>query len=81
MNNCKSGRSCSVGVAFVMIGLAAFTVNEREMAIKLQLGEVVQADYDPGLHLKWPLVETVHKFPRRILKISDRPERIFTLDE
>lgn len=80
MNTAKLAGMVLLGAAFVVIGLAAFTVNEREMAIKLQLGEVVQADYDPGLHFKWPLVQNVHKFPRRILTISDRPERIFTAE-
>ena len=68
------------GIALVVIGLAAFTVNEREMAIKLQLGEVVEANYEPGLHFKWPVVQNIRKFPRRILTISDRPERVFTAE-
>mgnify|MGYP001817024715 CR=1 FL=1 len=69
-----------LGLAFVILGLSAFTVDERELAIKLQLGEVVKADYDPGLHFKWPIVQNVRKFPRRILTISDRPDRIFTAE-
>ena len=69
-----------LGLAFVIVGLAAFTVNERELAIKLQLGEVVTANYEPGLHFKWPVVQNVRKFPRRILTISDRPERVFTAE-
>jgi membrane protease subunit HflC len=50
------------------------------MAIKLQLGEVVEANYEPGLHFKWPVVQNIRKFPRRILTISDRPERVFTAE-
>ena len=69
-----------LGVILVGVGLSAFTVNERELAIKLQLGEVVQADYEPGLHWKWPVVQNVRKFPKRILTISDRPERVFTAE-
>jgi membrane protease subunit HflC len=69
-----------LGAAAVVLGLSAFTVNERELAIKLQLGQVVRADYNPGLHFKWPLVQNIRKFPRRILTISDRPERIFTAE-
>ena len=68
------------GIALVVIAFSAFTVNEREMAIKLQLGEVVQANYEPGLHFKWPVVQNIRKFPRRILTISDRPERVFTAE-
>ena len=69
-----------VGLIFVGIGLSAFTVNERELAIKLQVGEVVQAHYEPGLHFKIPVFQTVRKFPSRILNIDDAPQRVFTLD-
>jgi membrane protease subunit HflC len=55
-----------------------FTVDERELAIKLQVGKVVASDYEPGLHFKWPIIETVRKFPRRILTISEPSERVFT---
>src|SRR5690606_27515718 len=67
-----------VGLALVVLGLSAFTVNERELAIKLQMGQVVQAHYEPGLHFRIPVFQTVRKFPKRLLTISDEPERIFT---
>jgi membrane protease subunit HflC len=67
-------------LSLVTLGLSAYTVNERELAIKLQVGEVVEAKIEPGLHFKWPLVQTVRKFPSRILKIDDAPQRVFTLE-
>ena len=69
-----------LGLAFVGIGLSAFTVNERELAIKLRLGEVVEAGYDPGLYWKIPVYHTIRKFEKRIMTIQDRPERIFTAE-
>ena len=36
----------------VVVGLSLFTVNERELAIKLRVGEVVGSDYEPGLAWK-----------------------------
>ncbi len=69
-----------VGLALVTIGLSAFTVNERELAIKLRLGEVVEANYEPGLYWKVPVYHSIRKFPRRIMTIQDRPERIFTAE-
>jgi membrane protease subunit HflC len=78
MNNARFVALVLLGLAFVGIGLSAFTVNERELAIKLQVGEVVQSHYEPGLHWKIPLIQNIQKFPKRILTISDRPERIFT---
>ena len=80
MSNTKFGGVILVGVALILIGLSAFTVNERELAIKLQVGEVVTASYEPGLHWKIPIYQTVRKFPKRILKIDDAPQRVFTLE-
>ena len=69
-----------LGLAFVGIGLSAFTVNERELAIKLRLGEVVEAGYEPGLYWKIPVYHNIRKFEKRIMTIQDRPERIFTAE-
>ena len=69
-----------VGFVFVLIGLSAFTVGERELAIKLQVGKVVRANYEPGIHFKIPVYQTVRKFPSQILKIDDAPQRVFTLE-
>ncbi len=80
MNNRTFRAVVVVGLIFVGIGLSAFTVNMRELAIKLQVGEVVQAHYEPGLHFKIPVIQTVRKFPKRILNIDDAPQRVFTLD-
>jgi len=80
MNGSRFGAVVITGLVLVTIGLSAFTVNERELAIKLQVGEVVESDYAPGLHFKIPIYQTVRKFPKRILTISDRPERIFTAE-
>jgi len=80
MSNVKFGTMVLAGLAFVVLGLSTFTVNERELAIKLQVGEVVRSEYEPGLHFKIPIFQTVRKFPKRILTISDRPDRIFTAE-
>jgi membrane protease subunit HflC len=80
MNSGRFSIVVVIGLIFVGVGLAAFTVDEREMAIKLQFGEVVAEDYESGLHWKWPVVQNVRKFPRRILTIQDRPERVFTAE-
>ena len=80
MSNLRFNAVEVAGLLLVGIGLSAFTVNQRELAIKLQVGEVVRAEYEPGLHFKIPVFQTVRKFPKRILTISDRPERIFTAE-
>jgi membrane protease subunit HflC len=80
MNNPRFPIVVIIGLIFVVIGLSAFTVGERELAIKLQVGKVVAADYEPGLHFKIPVFQTVRKFPSQILKIDDAPQRVFTLE-
>jgi membrane protease subunit HflC len=80
MKNGRFGIVVIIGLALVALGLSAFTVNEREIAIKLQVGEVVRSDYEPGLHFKIPLIQNVRKFPKRILTIDDEPQRVFTLE-
>ncbi|NOX69657.1 MAG: protease modulator HflC [Gammaproteobacteria bacterium] len=80
MSNGKFGGLVIAGLALIILGMSVFTVNERDLAIKLQVGEVVRSDYEPGLHFKIPLLQTVRKFPKRILTITDRPDRIFTAE-
>jgi len=69
-----------IGAALLLllISTMVFTVDERERAIKLFLGEITEAEYDPGLHFKMPLLEKVYKFDRRILTLDVQPERVLT---
>ncbi len=80
MSNGRFAMFIFSGLIVVIAGLSLFSVNERELAIKLQFGEVVQVGYEPGLHVKVPILHSIRKFPRRILTIEDKPERIFTAE-
>lgn len=65
-----------------LIGLgsnAIFVVNEKQRAIKLQFGEVVDADIAPGIHFKIPWVHQVKKFDARLLTLDSKPERFLTV--
>jgi len=71
--------SLIVVIAAVALGWASvFVVDEREHAVKLQLGEIMRADYEPGLHFKLPFVQNVYKYPDRILTYDDSEERFLT---
>ena len=69
-----------LGVALLLLlaSTMIFTINERERAIKLFLGEITNSNYEPGLHFKLPLLEQVYKFDRRILTLDVQPERVLT---
>ena len=60
---------------------SVYQVNESQTAIVLNLGKVVRSGIEPGLHFKWPLVEEVRKFDRRILTLDDAPERYLTSEK
>ena len=40
---------------FVIISNSVFTVDEREVALKFRFGEIIQSDYEPGIHFNFPL--------------------------
>jgi len=73
----------SLGIALLVVVLivlwsSLFYVDERELAIKFKFGEIVKADYKPGLHWKIPIINNVRKFDKRILTIDAKPESFFT---
>jgi membrane protease subunit HflC len=66
--------------AAILVGMSSlFIVDERQVAIKFRLGEIVDSNYEPGLHIKapWPIMN-VRKFDKRILTLDTRPERFLT---
>ena len=64
------------------LGLASmFTVNETEYAIRFQLGRIIKVDYEPGLDLKWPFVNNIRKFDKRILTLDTSPELMLTSEQ
>jgi membrane protease subunit HflC len=69
-------------VAVILIGRASvFTVGEADLAIKSTGGDIIDADYAPGLHFKIPLVNEVTKFDRRIVTHQYSQERFLTSEQ
>lgn len=69
-----------VAALFALLG-SVFVVREGHSAIVLNLGRVVRTDIGPGLHFKWPLVETARVFDRRLQVLDADPERYLTADK
>lgn len=68
--------------AILLLAWAAlFTVDERQKAILFQFGEIIEADFSPGLHVKVPFINNVKKFDNRILTIDQKPERFLTQEK
>ncbi len=62
-----------------VVSSSIYVIDERQVGIKLQFGEIVKTDIQPGWHFKWPLVQNVKKFDARILTLDSRPERFLTV--
>ncbi|HEX6572386.1 MAG TPA: protease modulator HflC, partial [Steroidobacteraceae bacterium] len=69
-----------IGAAILLFSMAAFTVRETELALKFRFGEIVRANYEPGLHFLTPFVNNVVKFDKRILT-EDYPAEQFLTSE
>ena len=65
-------------VSVVVVRMSVFTVDEREHALKFQFGEILRADYEPGLHFKVPLVNNVARYQKRILNYEHQEEKFLT---
>ena len=65
----------------LVISNSIYTVDEREMALKFRFGEVIRADYEPGIHFKVPFVNNVGKYSKQILTINNPQELFLTLEK
>jgi membrane protease subunit HflC len=65
-------------VTVLVLSMATFSVRETELAMKLRFGEIVRADYKPGLHFKVPFYNEVRKFERRITTRNYPSEQFLT---
>jgi membrane protease subunit HflC len=68
--------------AMVIAAMTLFTVDQRQYAIIFQLGEVKEVIKEPGLAFKWPLIQNVRLFDKRILTLDTaEPERFLTAEK
>jgi membrane protease subunit HflC len=66
----------------VALAMSMFTVDQRRYAIVFQLGEIKDVITEPGLNFKWPLIQNVRYFDKRILTYdAPEPERFITSEK
>jgi membrane protease subunit HflC len=68
-------------ITVVAISQSVYVVKETERAVKLEFGAVVEADVEPGLHFKIPIVNSVTKFDARILTLDAAPQSYLTSEK
>ena len=74
--------AAAIAALLVLLGTSIFTVDQRQHAIIFQLGEVRDVIAEPGLYFKWPMIQNVRYFDKRILTLdSAEPERFITSEK
>ena len=76
----------SFGIGFVIALLALiillanslYIVTDKQTAILLRFGEIIDPKIESGLHFKVPILNTVRKFDSRVLTLDAIPQPYFT---
>jgi membrane protease subunit HflC len=81
-------RSIVGGVAVVIVAVvliltysALFTVYQTRQALVVRLGDPRQVYDQPGLYVKWPLIENVIYVDKRILDLENPSQEVITSDQ
>ena len=70
-----------LAVLAVAASSTRYVVSETERGVKLRFGRLVEADIQPGLHVKLPLADDVRLFDARILTVDAQPASFFTVEK
>lgn len=72
-----------VTLLVLVVGLyfSIFIVEQKDIALRLQLGEIIEVDNRPGLHFLVPILQSVIKFDSRIQTLDSSPERFLTREK
>ena len=65
----------------IIISSSVFIVDEREIAIKFRLGEIVRTYDEPGIFLMIPFLNNIKKYDSRLLTMDSKPEQFLTSEK
>lgn len=65
-------------VLVLLAGSTLYAVDEREKAVVFRFGEIIRSDIEPGLHWKYPFINTVGRFDARNQTMDSEPEEYLT---
>ena len=71
----------ALALVVVVASSSLFVVNQAEQALVLRLGAHRATIKDPGLHVKWPLIEEVVRYEQRLLSLEPPAEEIILGDQ
>jgi len=68
-------------IAVVALWNSFYIVSQTERAVLLRFGRVVEADVQPGLHMKVPYMNQVRRFDARLMTLDAPTQRFLTLEK
>jgi membrane protease subunit HflC len=68
-------------VVLTLVNSTLYVVSEFERGVKLRFGKLIEADIQPGLHIKVPFIDDVRIFDARILTVDAQPASFFTIEK
>jgi len=70
-----------IGLAAVAVYFSAYIVHQNEQALVLRFGEPKRVVKDPGLKWRWPVVDQVEIYDKRILDLDTAPQEAIARDQ
>ena len=67
--------------ALIIAYASVFTVYQTRQALVVQLGAPVRVITQPGLHFKWPFIESVISIDNRILDLENPAQEVIASDQ
>ena len=80
MSNKVIGTLIAVVLAIFIAANTVYIVSEYERGVVLRFGRMVEADLQPGLHVKLPFADRARLFDGRVLTVDAPPESYFTVE-
>ena len=80
MKQSLGGILAVVVVLLLVLSASLYTVDQRQTAIVIQLGELKGVVSEPGLHMKIPLIQNIRYFDSRILTLDTPDAERFITD-
>lgn len=62
----------------VLIASSAYIVDQRQTAIVLRFGKIIEENIEPGLNFKIPFLDRIERFSSQILSLDAQPESFLT---
>ena len=69
-----------VAVVLLFSSGALYIIEEKDRAIKLEFGKLVDSDLKPGLHIKVPVMHEIRRFEARVM-LLDLDEKQYLTSE